>query len=62
MFGIDSGTSHQEILAQLTNEAQRRWGNDRAEAIKTYLENTAKQIFDTGNSLPVPEIEPGYFQ
>ena len=62
MFGIDSGTSQQEILAQLTNEAQRRWGNDRAEAIKTYLENTAKQIFDTGNSLPVPEIEPGYFQ
>ena len=62
MSGINSGTSQQEILVQLTSEAQRRWGNDRAEAIKTYLENTAKQIFETGNSLPVPEIEPGYFQ
>jgi|AP82_1055514.scaffolds.fasta_scaffold44579_2 hypothetical protein len=62
MSGIGSGFSQQEILVQLTSEAQRRWGNDRAEQIKTYLENTAKQIFETENSLPVPEIEPGYFQ
>ena len=62
MVGTNPGSSEEEILAALTREAQRLWGNDRAEVIKTYLENTAKQLGETGKSLPEPEVEPGYFQ
>ena len=62
MASINPGSSEEEILATLTREAQRLWGNDRAEAIKTYLENTAKQLGETGKVLPEPEVEPGYFQ
>ncbi len=62
MVGTRAGSSDEEILAALTREAQRLWGNDRAEKIKTFLENTAKQLGETGKSLPEPEVEPGYFQ
>ena len=62
MAGVSPESSQEEILAALTIEAQRLWGSERAEAIKTYLENTAKQIGDTGRVLPEPEVEPGYFQ
>ena len=62
MSGISPGPSQEEILAALTDEAKRLWGNARAEAIKSYLENTAKQLRETGRTLPEPEVEPGYFQ
>ena len=62
MADISSGSSQEEILAALTDEAKRLWGSDRAEAIKSYLENTAKQLGETGRTLPEPEVEPGYFQ
>ena len=62
MAGIIPGPSQEEILAALTREAQRLWGNARAEAIKSYLENTAMQLGETGQTLPKPEVEPGYFQ
>ncbi len=62
MVGISPGSSQEEILAALTREAKRLWGSERAEAIKSYLENTAKQMENTGRTLPEPEMEPGYFQ
>ncbi len=62
MAGISPGSSQEEILAALTREAQRLWGSDRAKAIESYLENTAKQLGKTGRTLPEPEVEPGYFQ
>jgi len=62
MADISPGSSEEEILAALTVEAQRLWGRDRAEAIKSYLETTAKQLGDTGRTLPEPEVEPGYYQ
>lgn len=62
MAVISPGSSQEEILAALTIEAQRFWGSDRAETIKAYLENTANQLAATGQTLPEPEVEPGYFQ
>ena len=62
MAGIKPGSSQEEILAVLSDEAQRLWGSDRAEAIRSYLENTAQQLWETGRTLPEPEVEPGYFQ
>ena len=62
MADITPGSSQEEILAALTREAQRLWGSDRAEAIKSDLETTAKQLGETGRTLPEPEVEPGYFQ
>ena len=62
MAGNNPETSQEEILAALTDEAKRLWGNDRGDAIKSYLENTAKQLRDTALVLPEPEVEPGYFQ
>ena len=62
MAAITPGLSQEEILAAFTHEAQRLWGSDRAEAIKSDLENTAKQLGETARSLPEPEVEPGYYQ
>lgn len=62
MAGISPGSSQEEILAALTDEAKRLWGSERAEAIKSYLENTAEQLGETGRTLPETEVEPGYFQ
>ena len=62
MADITTGSSQEEILAALTREAQRLWGSDRAEAIKSDLENTARQLGETGRTLPEPEVEPGYYQ
>ena len=62
MADIGPGSSQEEILAALTVEAQRLWGRDRVDALKAYLETTAKQLVDTGRTLPEPEVEPGYYQ
>ena len=62
MADISPRSSYEEILADLTHEANRLWGNDRAKALKSYLENTAKQLGETGRTLPEPEVEPGYYQ
>ncbi len=62
MAGTNPETSHQEILAALTDEAKRLWGDARAVALKSYLENAAKQLGDTAQVLPEPEVEPGYYQ
>ena len=62
MADITPGSSQEKILAALTREAQRLWGSDRAEAIKSDLENTARQLGETGRTLTEPEVEPGYFQ
>ena len=62
MATIRPGAPQQEIRQELTERARALWGNDRAEALRSALENTASQLEEVGRVLPKPEVEPGFYQ
>ena len=51
-----------EILRELTEKAVALWGQDRAEALKASLEQTATHLFEVGQAHPDTDIEPGFYQ
>ena len=55
-------TSYDEILQELTQQAESLWGKERARAMISSLEQTAQQLADVGQALPDKEVEPGFYQ
>ena len=62
MASIHPGAPQEEILRELTQQAKALWGNDRAEALRDALEQTAGQLREVSQAPPRPEVEPGFYQ
>ena len=56
------GESAAEILSRLLAEAQRLWGEVRAEELLASLEQTAGNLHQIASHLPGPSVEPGFYQ
>ena len=54
--------SYDEILQALTEQAVALWGKERAQAVSSSLEQTARQLADVSRALPDREVEPGFYQ
>ena len=62
MPGMRPDASQEDILRELTEEARALWGQERAEALGTSMEQTAGQLEDVSGTLPHREVEPGFYQ
>ncbi len=51
-----------EILLRLLAEAQRLWGEERAQALLTSMEQTAGNLHQIATHLPDASVEPGFYQ
>ena len=58
----NSNSSPEEILQNLMEQAEKKWGMDRALEIKATLETASKQLSEVSNNLPDKETEPGFYQ
>ena len=56
------GESAAEILSRLLAEAQRLWGEVRAEELLASLEQTSVNLHQIASHLPDPSVEPGFYQ
>ena len=54
--------SYDQILQSLTEQAVAMWGKERAQAVASSLEQTARQLADLGQALPDSDVEPGFYQ
>ena len=58
----NSNSSPEDILQNLLEQAEKKWGVDRALEIKATLETASKQLSEVSNNLPDKETEPGFYQ
>ena len=58
----NSSSSPEDILQNLLEQAEKKWGVDRAREIKSTLENASEQLSEVSNNLPDKETEPGFYQ
>ena len=58
----NSGTSPEEILQKLLEQARVNWGEERAQEIQVTLENASSQLSEVSSNLPDKETEPGFYQ
>ena len=62
MTYVKPGESAPAILSRLLAEAQRLWGEERAQELRTSLEQTAGNLHQIATHLPDPSVEPGVYQ
>ncbi len=62
MTAVEPGESGAEILSRLLAEARRRWGEARAQALRTSIEQTAGNLHQIATHLPDSSVEPGFYQ
>jgi hypothetical protein len=62
MTNVKPGESAAEILLRLLAEAQRRWGEERAQELGTSLQQTADNLHQIATHLPDPSVDPGFYQ
>ena len=62
MVSVPPDSPYEDILRALTEQAVALWGEERAAAIATTLEQTAQQLRDVSQVLPHYEVEPGFYQ
>ena len=56
-----SGPSPEEVTHQLTEDASRLWGRERAEAIQPVLGQMAESLWLLSQHPPDRELEPAFF-
>jgi hypothetical protein len=54
-------TSREEILKSLEERATALWGQERAQEIRSTIEQTAGHIWQLSQDLPDLEEEPGFY-
>ena len=59
---FNSNSSPEDILQNLLEQAEKKWGVDRSLEIKATLETASKQLSEVSNNLPDKETEPGFYQ
>ena len=62
MANVSPDMSLEKIMQELAEQARSRWGENRAAAIQTPLEQTARQLHQISQNLPDPKVEPGFYQ
>ncbi len=62
MTNVEPGESAAEILARLIAEARRLWGEERAQELRSFLQQTADNLHQIATHLPDPSVEPGFYQ
>jgi hypothetical protein len=62
MVAIRPEATFDEVLLELRARASALWGEERAGAISGPIEQTARQLWEIGRSLPHREVEPGFYQ
>jgi hypothetical protein len=61
MVGVNYKMSPQEIAQELIDAAVVLWGQERADAIRSTLEQTAENLSTIAQNLPDREEEPAFF-
>ena len=61
MVGVNYRISPQEIAQELIVAAVELWGEERADAIRSTLEQTAENLSTIAHNLPDREEEPAFF-
>lgn len=62
MADIKPDVAVEDILRELMEQAKILWGEEKVQIIRTSLEQTARHLHNVGQSLPDPEVEPGFYQ
>jgi hypothetical protein len=62
MASMKPDMSPENILRELTEQAQSLWGEQRAQALQASLEQTARNLQELRQNLPRYEVEPGFYQ
>ena len=62
MASIHPDMSYDDFLRALTQQAVALWGKERAQAVSSSLELTARQLLELNQALPDREVEPGFYQ
>ena len=60
MTQMNSDTAVEDLLRHLT--ARALWGEDKAAAMSSALEQTARQLWEIGQTTPARDVEPGFYQ
>ena len=61
MVGVNYRIPPQEIAQELIDAAVVLWGQERADAIRSTLEQTAENLSTIAQNLPDREEEPAFF-
>ena len=62
MTDVNPGETEAEILSRLLAEARRLWGEERAQELRTSLQQTAGNLHQIATHLPDASVEPGFYQ
>ena len=62
MTQMNSDTTVEDLLRHLTARARALWGEDKAVAMGSALEQTARQLWEIGQTTPARDVEPGFYQ
>jgi hypothetical protein len=62
MASMKPDMSPENILRELTEQAQSMWGEQRAQALQASLEQTSRNLQELSQNLPRYEVEPGFYQ
>lgn len=62
MVSMRPGASIEDITRELMEQAAALWGRERAETIRTSLEETAQHLLAIAHHLPHQEVEPSFYQ
>ena len=62
MASIHPDMSYDDVLRTLTEQAIALWGKERANAVSSSLQATARQLVDINHLMPDRETEPGFYQ
>ena len=54
--------SLEDLVRELTGRAKALWGEEKAGAMKTELEETARHLQQIGRETPGRDVEPGFYQ
>lgn len=62
MTEVKPEESAAEILSRLLAEARRLWREERAQELRTSLQQTADNLHQIATHLPDSSVEPGFYQ
>ena len=62
MTQMNSDTTVEDLLRHLTARAQALWGEDKASAMSSALEQTARPLWQIGQTTPARDVAPGFYQ
>ena len=62
MVSLRPDATLKEVFRDLTEQAKALWGEERARAVSTSVEATARRLWDVSSNLPHREVEPGFYQ